>query len=58
MEPTEEISLPGWKPRTAAMDGMGLCETYCHSSFYNKMHYFVMICGHFIKVCGYFDNII
>ncbi len=38
--PTEEMSLPGLKPRTAALDEMGSCETNCHSSLYNNMQSF------------------
>jgi hypothetical protein len=39
---------PSWmesrlRPRTAAMDGLGFCETYCHSSFYNSMRQFYNI---------------
>jgi hypothetical protein len=45
--PTEEMSLPGLNPRTTALDKMGSCETFCHSSFYNNMRSFYNNMGPF-----------
>jgi hypothetical protein len=51
---SEEMGYPGMesrmKPRTAAIDEMGICRRYCHTSLYNNIHFIILYEGSFIDL--------